>query len=503
MNQNITAAGTDSIFDGLKRKFGGSSIGDFFRNLFKEDRFLRTVKTTKDAEGALNLDLEMSIGEDEDKPSMVFPAKIRLSQVDKKDKTKINLEVNLPSKDYATDKKLVRADNEQYQNMVNSKKEVEKACWNCFDDMKYDMEEFAKTFAIDENMFDFGEEDDKFSDIYDTQSKTYQLSFLYSLGAESESSDSYDISEGQEQLEVFFKVKVTPVDRTKQKVNLSFQYPDPNNLDNKNLLIAKDAFTSIKNDTNAILECCQKFIEEVYGVDTLEDIPSDLTASTYIGKRCIHASARKIKNGGSYSAKLSSVCANYSPSEVLPDIQELLNSMEFVDSLPEDQVVELDIISDDNNFTINKVDTVYDTWSLDCKKRTYDAILDTAYKFYFDCQYAGFVACSPQMTTIQSYAQNYTWKLNEIIDAVSQMTIEDNLQLIHPITRIQGLECCGNPPTVTWTNFIDMMKFDMQELIDCMKLYMNNLEEDKQVLILNWIRNWSAELNYSLANAGC
>ena len=493
MNENITAAGTDFIFDGLKRKLGVSSLGDFFKDLLKEDRFIRTVKTTKDAEGALNLDLEMSIGEDDDKPSLVFPAKIKLSKVDPNDKTKINLEVNLPSKDYATDKKLVRADGNEHNNIANSKKEVERACWNCFDDMKYDMEEFSKSFAVDENMFDFGEEDKGFDDVYDASSKTYQLSFLYTP----------EESDQQEQLEVFFKVKVTPIDRSKQKVNLSFQYPNPDNVEGKDLLVSKNAYTSIKNNTSDILDCCQEFVDKMYKVDTLEEIPSDLTASSYLDKRCIQASLRKIKNKDSYSIRLQNISANYTPSEALSDINQLINSIEFVDSLPEDEVVELDIISDDKNFTIDEVDTVYDMWSLDCKKRTYDAILDSAYKFYFDCQYCGFTACGPQMSNIQSYAQNYEWKINEIIDAISQMTIEDKIQLIHPITRIQGLECCGNTPAVTWTNFIDMMKQDIQDLIDCMKLYMNNLEEDKQVSILNWIRTWNTELNYSLANAGC
>lgn len=96
-------------------------------------------------------------------------------------------------------------------------------------------------------------------------SVTHELSFMYTP------------EDGTEK-EIMFKVNIRPIDDKKEFVNISFEYPDPDNIDSGDMKVAADKFKAVENKNDVIVKKCMYFLDKTYGVDSLEQLPANLTA---------------------------------------------------------------------------------------------------------------------------------------------------------------------------------------------------------------------------------
>lgn len=307
-------------------------------------------------------------------------------------------------------------------------------------------------------------------------------------------------------------IKLEPTDDKKTQINLYVRFPEKNNLDNLGDEI--EYSDVVNNDKDVIFQRIwemfwkmdydpEKFAEkfgveeseeEMKNTETTQTTEEEVASSMETNK--LKVSLQKVHSGTQVSVRLKGIHAACDIAQSSEIIDDITNDSEFVESMPFDDI---------SNYSVDVVDDGYELETLetfdanDAKQLTYNSILDVAYKFLFDCQFAGYTASGPEMSKIQNYVMNYTWKVQDLIDTVSKMVLEDSLYLIHPCLRIQNLRCVHDVNDfTTWRGFVECMKRNIDCLIGVLDLYRCNLSDDKQESVLNWIRTWSYESNYCL-----
>lgn len=210
---------------------------------------------------------------------------------------------------------------------------------------------------------------------------------------------------------------------------------------------------------------------------------------------------QKIESHEGFDFNLTNIFASYEPTNALADINVLLEDPSFVSDIPVEQNICYDISVADDGYEVTEISEAA-KFINECRAIGYGAILDAAYKFYFDCKQCEVVAAGIERDQIQNYCCNYKWRIEEIIDSASKMVVEDNLLLIHPITRISNLGYCGFVDNqINWVAFTNILKDDIANLISAITLYQANFSEDKQKTMEGWLRSWNIELNYNLSQA--
>ena len=328
-------------------------------------------------------------------------------------------------------------------------------------------------------------------------STTYKLTFMYTPdGAE-------------ESVEIEFYVNGKPTDKNKEYVDLSFMYPDfKTDKSGKTLKKDIDKYTNVPNKTKDILKKCQQLIDEVFGVDTIEDVPDSLEASELItsSEKMMKFTMKKTKSsvtGSQYKIELRNIFANYSPVEALADINTIAGDDTFINQLEYDSPIMYGVAVLDDGYDVETLKGLDDNeFEQDYKAVAYDAILNQAYKFYFDCKHVYYTACGRDMSKIQSYVENYIWRLQEIIDTISKLVVADKLTLLHPIDRIRCSDCIDYVAEENqlnfWDDFTKSMSYNIKDMVDVLTLYASNLSKEDESVVLSWIRTWKYDLTYIL-----
>lgn len=330
---------------------------------------------------------------------------------------------------------------------------------------------------------------------------THKLTFMY----KPEGAD--------EDIEVEFYVNGKPTDSSKEYVDLSFMYPDFK-ADSSGQTIKKELnkYTNVPNKSSDIVRKCQQLIDEVFDVDIIEDMPDDLAISSIVtsSDKVLKFTLTKQKSsvvGSDYKIKLNNIFANYSTPDVLADINAIASDNDFIDQLTYDIPTMYGVAILDDGYDVEPISELDDAQFVDeYRSIAYEAILNQAYKFYYDCKYLEYTACGRDMSKIQMYTETYVWRLQEIIDIISKLIVSNKFKLSHPIERIKNDSCI--PETLEsysdlnyWYNFIECMKKDTQDFLDVLTLYASNVSPETESMIQEWIRTWAYELNYVLTRS--
>lgn len=497
---------------GLLNQLGLSSrrsgLSGYLSDVFKSDRKIETVDASKDKDGNLVYNLKMTLLDDGE-PKVQFPAVATISQSTPGVNDKINLSLKLPSKNYGEDRKLEPVDTTAYQGVPNSKRDIERACWSCFDKVGYDQEKFAQWFGADNNMFDFSS-GNKNIDRY-----IHKMSFIYTD------------DEGNES-EVEFRMAAIPDQDSKETVTISFEYPNPKTMNPKDLLAANNKYKGIPNKQDKIIQKVQDFLKATYNIDSIEQMPESVVASADIDEsqdtesetpeleevtkepegvdpmKNMTLSFQKVKASTRYDLHLRNITANYDPSQALEDLNLLIQNDEFAESIPVDDIVVYDVtVSDDalDTEVAEMNESAEAEYIRSCQINGFNAILDAAYALHFDATYMGYLAAGANMSEIKSMAGTYNWRTQELIDNVSILMVESNFELRHPIMRMKDIDptnlhagCACNSLDQFTTQAIK----DVQALINAIELYVCNYSEDIQNQMQQWLRSWKHEEDYNL-----
>ena len=497
---------TNSLLNQL-RSAGSRSKSGLLKSLIdlvKDERRIETVNAVKDSSGNLVYTLKMILLEDGE-PKVQFPAVATISQSTPGVNDKINLNLKLPSKNYGEDQKMEDADTSSYQGVANSRSAIEQACWSCFEKFGYDMEKFSQWFGADEDKFNFdvkGKNVDKY---------IHKMSFIYTTDAGDET-------------EVEFRMAAIPEQDSKETVSISFEYPNPATMKSDDLLAANNKYTGIPNKQDKIIRKVQDFLRSTYNVDSIEQMPESVVASSDVDydsdsviqefttkggpvdpMKNMKLSFQKVKSSTGYDIRLTSIMANYDPQAALVDLDLIVKDNEFVKSLPVDSIASYEVQVDDDSLDIKPIETEEESleeYYLNCRSAGLNAILDAAYILFLDNQFMSYSAAGPMMSEIQNYACNYGWKVQEIIDSASKMMLAEHLDhLENPARRIRRIDDSLLQPDflpVFWKDYCIEMTRDIQRLVDAIRLYACNFSEDIQQTMQNWIRSWCYEIDYVL-----
>ena len=316
--------------------------------------------------------------------------------------------------------------------------------------------------------------------------------------------------------QVPFYINGRPLDEEKRSVSLSYKYISPEDLLNDKIpkndsdWKIKENVSTVKNNRDDIFRALETFLKQEYG-DTMkhvEEFDEEIESNaSIVGSRQLQVTLSKVSSSTGQDIHMTSIRASYNASDVISDLNILLQDENFVNDLECDHPTQFSIDVDDDGLDVCEItDEPSEEYFKKCRLDSYAAILDSAYFLYLDNQFMGYVASGSRMSDIQNYVMNYSWRTLEIIDAVSQMILEEGFSLEHPIYRIQHLmipqECqCIERSSISWDEFVIRITRDIQSLLNNLTLYSCNFSADKQNQIQGWIRTWSHEIDYVLTRS--
>ena len=327
----------------------------------------------------------------------------------------------------------------------------------------------------------------------------------------------YQPTEEDEKKEFVFYVNGLPTDEDKKYVDLSFKYPDLKaDPSGKTMKEEMDRYKNVPNTNEEILKRIQYTLDQAVGVDTLEDVPENLTSAEESSTSVVDIDSCKLLNFTvnkvsaatrvGYKLQFSNICANYSPSDIKADINSIAGDADFVNDLKSGHPTSFGVLVTDDDYNIEEFDeqslqNLQDSAiQLEYIDIAYNNILDQAYKLYCDSKFFCYTACGSDREKIMSFSDNFSWKLQNIIDTMSRRLVEHKLFLENPFGQIRR----STNPTIynnqnpKWEDFETVMCQDIQELVLVMTLYSSNLPKDEEAEVLEWIRSWNSELNYNL-----
>ena len=251
-------------------------------------------------------------------------------------------------------------------------------------------------------------------------------------------------------------------------------------------------------------------LNEVFPIDTIEDLPANLAATEDImqSEKFLKFTLNKKKTdviGSDYKMELRNIFANYAPSEVYTDINQIASDDDFLGQLDFEGPESYGVVITDDGYDVTPLASFNDASFTDgYKQAAYNAILDQAYKFYYDCKYVEYLACGRDMSKIIDYTLNYTWRLQEVIDTISKSIVATNLDLIHPLERFCNITTeatIKQESCFFWEGFCAYMTTNVQEFVNVLRLCSSNLPKEEELMIQSWIRSWLYELNYVLTRS--
>ena len=319
----------------------------------------------------------------------------------------------------------------------------------------------------------------------------------------------YTTDNGDKELDFYMNAK--PTDKSNTTVDLSFMYPDlaadPSGQKMKKSI---DEYTDVPNEHDAIMKKCQQFLDNVFQWDSFEDVPKDLS----VKPKDVFSSEKILKfdinHTKSNKIKLSKIYANYDPTEAVVDINTIISDSEFVNSIVKDDSPTYGALVSADGYDIQNIPNFDDTsCQADYLQLAYFMILKHVYKLYFLCKHCKYTACGVYMDKVCAYAEGFEFYLNEMIDMLNRRMIADantdaRIDYIPPIVEIQlsvVWDSAVIPEAVSWGEFLTLMNNEIHELVSILSLYVNNFSREKKMEILEWIRKWTYDLDYTLTQA--
>lgn len=237
------------------------------------------------------------------------------------------------------------------------------------------------------------------------------------------------------------------------------------------------------------------------GVDRVK-LPQNMV-DTVLQKWCQHHKLGKIESAKSLKVTLSRVCAgtedtinltainaNYNITAALDDLNNVLDSEEFVDSLTEDeQSFEIVEVPESNEYDVNPIDEV-DVNS------TYHELLGAAIRLYHDAQSIRWGAKGLQMHELYSVIDNKLWDYRYWIDMLAELVVEKTGQVPHISSYCNSQDAIDTSAGFDVENGIRTFQHCLQEFVSILEGYYVNLDHDIQNIVDGWIRECKKQSDY-------
>lgn len=202
-----------------------------------------------------------------------------------------------------------------------------------------------------------------------------------------------------------------------------------------------------------------------------------------------HISVTLQKIAGTSEIKMSAITANYSPSLVLDDIEEILDQEEFINTIPEDPT-SYAIGVDDDGFDIEKCEgegiPAPDPCASLCE------VFKSGIRAYRNLYILHWMSSGNDMMKLHNLSEEMYDELKDEIDTVGELLVEKQgtvPQLDFPCDYIPVQK-------YEFQTGLDQIKSLIQMYIDCIDYAYCNQDSDVQSTLDEWLRYWNKQLNY-------
>lgn len=218
------------------------------------------------------------------------------------------------------------------------------------------------------------------------------------------------------------------------------------------------------------------------GQARLEELQSQ--GYSIMDSKRITAKLRKVQ--GSTDFELLGLKSNYSPSETLSDLDDVISQDEFLLALPEEvQTYNIDV--DDSGYDISTCE--------DCEISPCDSlgkVLQTGIKFYRNLYILHWMAKGNDMMKLHLMTEEMYSELIQEIDTLGELMVEQCGTVISPSFGCDYLEI----RSYEFQEGIHIIEDYIQEYIDIIDYAYPNQTSDVQSTLDEWLRYWNKQMNY-------
>ena len=190
---------------------------------------------------------------------------------------------------------------------------------------------------------------------------------------------------------------------------------------------------------------------------------------------------------GSTSFNVTAIKANYNPSEVLSDMDEIISQQEFLDALPEEPTT-YEIKVDDDGFDIEPCEEC-----IECNPcESLCEVFKAGIRAYRNLYILHWMASGNDMMKLHNLSEDMYKELQSEIDTVGELLVEKQStvpQLDFPCDYIAIQK-------YDFQTGLDHIKSLIQTYIDCIDYAYCNQDSDVQSTLDEWLRYWNKQLNY-------
>lgn len=190
---------------------------------------------------------------------------------------------------------------------------------------------------------------------------------------------------------------------------------------------------------------------------------------------------------GTSEIKMTAIKANYSPSEVLDDMEELMEQDEFIDSITEEPQT-FTIGVDDDGFDIERCDSCQECDPCD----SLGEALKTAIQAYRNLYIIHWMSSGNDMMKTHLLAEEMYDELIQEIDTLGELMVEKCGTIIDPNFPCEYIEV----KNFEFQESLDVIKSLIQPYIDAIDFAYCNQDSDVQSTFDEWLRYWKKQLNY-------
>ena len=275
---------------------------------------------------------------------------------------------------------------------------------------------------------------------------------------------------------ISFKVKITDSEDDEEMVNVHCK-------DEKNHKEKKYADV----DPNKIEDVIRKFCEECYGVATFA-VNSSCKFSVQLKRVC----------GSKYdSIQMTAIncSSNISCTQVLADINTLLDSAEIVDKISETPIA-FEVVDDGCDLDVNEISDMPES----SMSESFKSILTEAYKLYSVLLAIHWNSKGEHFNEIHGVSQNYYYNITSQIDALAELCVEYGSAAPSPASIFKTFE-----DDIDTTNGFDVdtgykiISDQVKNYLSCIECFYCNFPHDVQSELDNWIRDWNHEIDFLVA----
>ena len=190
---------------------------------------------------------------------------------------------------------------------------------------------------------------------------------------------------------------------------------------------------------------------------------------------------------GTSEIKMTAIKANYNPSNVLDDMEELLEQDEFIDTLTEEpQTYTINI--DDDGFDIDRCEGCQECDPCE----SLGEALKAAIQAYRNLYIVHWLSSGNDMMKTHLLAEEMYGQLIQEIDTLGELMVEKCGTIIDPNFPCEYIEV----KPFEFQESLDVIKSLIQPYIDAIDFAYCNQDSDVQSVFDEWLRYWKKQLNY-------